>query len=82
MGDAIHIHHNDFYDNAVGISVDSISAGGHPGYPQDSLLVEQNKIYSNNLNPFEGETSASTPPCRPPVGTGMWIARRERQRRA
>jgi hypothetical protein len=73
MGDAIHIHHNNFYDNAVGISVDSISAGGHPGYPQDSLLVEHNKIYSNNLNPFEGDTGFD-PTVPAAVGTGMWIA--------
>ena len=73
MGDAIHIHHNDVYDNAVGISVDSLSAAGHPGYPQDSLLVEHNRIYSNNLNPFEGETGfAPTVPAA--VGTGAWIA--------
>jgi Right handed beta helix region len=73
MGDAIHIHHNDVYDNAVGISVDSISAGGHPGYPQDSTLVEHNRIYSNNLNPFLGE-SGFAPTVPAAVGTGAWIA--------
>jgi len=73
MGDAIHIHHNDFYDNAVGISVDSISAGGHPGYPQDSLLVDHNRIYSNNLNPFEGDTGFD-PTVPAAVGTGAWVA--------
>jgi Right handed beta helix region len=73
MGDAIHIHHNDFYDNAVGISVDSLSAGGHPGYPQDSILVEHNKIYSNNLNPFQGDTGFD-PTVLAAVGTGAWIA--------
>jgi Right handed beta helix region len=73
MGDAIHIHHNNFYDNAVGISVDSISSGGHPGYPQDSLLVEHNKIYSNNFNPFE-EGAGLVPTVPAAVGTGAWIA--------
>jgi hypothetical protein len=73
MGDAIHIHHNHIYDNAVGISVDSISAAGHPGYPQDSLLVEDNEIYSNNFNPFE-EDSDVAPTVPAAVGTGMWIA--------
>jgi hypothetical protein len=73
MGDAIHIVKNDVYDNAVGLSVDSISAAGHPGYPQDSLLVEENEIYSNNFNPFE--PSSDVPPTVPAaVGTGMWIA--------
>jgi hypothetical protein len=73
MGDAIHIHNNHFYDNAVGISVDSISAAGHPGYPQDSVLVEHNEIYSNNFNPFE-EGSDVHPTVPAAVGTGMWIA--------
>jgi hypothetical protein len=73
MGDAIHIVHNDIYDNAVGISVDSISAAGHPGYPQDSLLVEDNEIYSNNFNPFEPSSDVA-PTVPAAVGTGMWIA--------
>jgi hypothetical protein len=73
MGDAIHIHHNDFYDNAVGLSVDSVSAAGHPGYPQDSLLVDHNRIYSNNLNPFEGDPGFD-PTVEVAVGTGAWVA--------
>jgi Right handed beta helix region len=73
MGDAIHIVKNDVYDNAVGISVDSISAAGHPGYPQDSLLVEDNEIYSNNFNPFEPNSDV-VPTVPAAVGTGMWIA--------
>ena len=73
MGDAVRFRHNDFYDNAVGISVDSISTAGHPGYPQDSVLVEDNRIYSNNLNPFQDDVGfAPTVPAA--VGTGMWIA--------
>jgi hypothetical protein len=73
MGDAVHFHHNEVYDNAVGISVDSISAAGHPGYPQDSFLIEHNNIYSNNFNPFE-EGSDVHPTVPAAVGTGMWIA--------
>lgn len=73
MGDAVRLYRNNFYDNAVGISVDSISAAGHPGYPQDSLLVEDNNIYSNNFNPFE-EGSDVDPTVPAAVGTGMWIA--------
>lgn len=73
MGDAIHILKNDVYDNAVGISVDSISAAGHPGYPQDSLLVEKNRIHSNNLNPFQDDVGFE-PTVTAAVGTGMWIA--------
>jgi hypothetical protein len=73
MGDAVHLNQNEFYDNAVGISVDSISAAGHPGYPQDFLLLEDNEVYSNNFNPYEeGSDVAPTVPAA--VGTGMWIA--------
>jgi len=73
MGDAIDINHNDVYDNALGISVDSISSAGHPGYPQDKLLVEHNKIYSNNFNPYV-EGSDVVPTVGVAVGTGAWIA--------
>jgi hypothetical protein len=73
MGDAIHIHDNNVYDNAVGISVDSISAAGHIGYPQDSILVDHNKIYSNNLNPFARDIGFA-PTVDVAVGTGAWIA--------
>ena len=73
MGDAVHIHHNNFYDNVVGISVDSISAAGHPGYPQDSLLVEHNKIYSNNLNPYQ-QSVGFDPTVDAAVGVGAWVA--------
>jgi Right handed beta helix region len=73
MGDAVHIHDNNFYDNVVGISVDSISAAGHPGYPQDSLLVEDNKIYSNNLNPYAADVGFA-PTVDAAVGVGAWVA--------
>jgi len=73
MGDAVHFHHNNIYDNAVGLSVDSISAAGHPGYPQDSILVEHNKIYSNNLNPYAGDVGFD-PTVDAAVGVGAWIA--------
>jgi hypothetical protein len=74
MGDAVHMHHNNVYDNAVGLSVDSISAAGHPGYPQDSLLVEHNKIYSNNFNPYAEGSDVVPTVSNAAVGTGGWIA--------
>ena len=73
MGNAVHINHSDFYDNAVGFSTDTISAGGHPGYPQDSDLLEDNEFYSNNFNPFEPGSDIE-PRVPAAVGTGMWIA--------
>jgi hypothetical protein len=73
MGDAVHFHDNHFYDNVVGLSVDSISAAGHPGYPQDSILVEDNRIYSNNLNPYQGDVGFD-PTVDAAVGVGAWVA--------
>ena len=49
---AVWMHHNDFYDNALGFSTDVFTAAGHPGFPQDSDLIEDNEIYSNNFNPY------------------------------
>jgi hypothetical protein len=88
-GNAVWVHDNEFYDNTMGFSTDVFTAPGHPGFPQDSDLLEHNNFYSNNFNTY-------LPPCpgaqRPgpngpnqgcsdvvptipvPVGTGMWIA--------
>jgi hypothetical protein len=72
-GNAVHIHHNNFYGNALGIQTDIATAAGHPGFPGDSMLVEHNNIYSNNFNPYD-EGSDVDPAFPFPVGTGMWIA--------
>jgi hypothetical protein len=72
-GNAVWVHHNDFYDNALGLTTDVFTASGHPGFPSDSLLIEHNDIYSNNFNPYE-EGSDVVPTVPFPVGTGMWIA--------
>jgi hypothetical protein len=72
-GNAVHVHHNNFYDNALGFTTDVFTAAGHPGFPQDSDLVENNDFYSNNFNPYaEGSDVKPTVPF--PVGTGLWIA--------
>jgi hypothetical protein len=72
-GNAVHLHHNNLYDNALGFTTDVFTAPGHPGFPQDSDLIEHNNIYSNNFNPY-AEGSDITPTVPVPVGTGMWIA--------
>jgi hypothetical protein len=72
-GNAVWVHHNDFYDNALGLTTDVFTASGHPGFPSDSLLIEHNNFYSNNFNPYE-EGSDVEPTVPFPVGTGMWIA--------
>jgi hypothetical protein len=72
-GNAVWVHHNNFYDNALGLTTDVFTASGHPGFPSDSLLIEHNNFYSNNFNPYaEGSDVEPTVPF--PVGTGMWIA--------
>ena len=42
MGNAVRITHNDIYGNTAGISTDTISAAGHPGFPADSVQVDHN----------------------------------------
>src|SRR4051794_22724052 len=72
-GNAVHVHHNQIYDNALGLTTDVVTGAGHPGYPGDSMLIEKNVFRSNNFNPYE--PSSSVKPAFPyPVGTGMWIA--------
>jgi hypothetical protein len=63
MGNAVRITNNHIYGNTAGISTDTISAGGHPGFPADSVQIDNNWIYSNNLNLF-----APNPPVEPAVG--------------
>jgi hypothetical protein len=70
---AVHVDHNNFYDNALGFTTDVFTAAGHPGFPQDSDLVEYNSFYSNNFNPYV-EGSDVKPSVPVPVGTGLWIA--------
>jgi hypothetical protein len=73
MGNATHVYRNNFYDNVTGIATDSFYAGGHPGFPQDSAVFEQNQIYSNNFNIYgpHSDIESSTPV---PIGVGILIA--------
>jgi hypothetical protein len=88
-GNAIWIHHNKFYDNTMGYSTDVFTAPGHPGFPQDSNLLEHNDFYSNNFNSYlpacqgsqkpgpngPNQVCSDVKPAEPiPIGTGMWIA--------
>ena len=88
-GNAVWLHDNNFYDNSMGFSTDVFTAPGHPGFPQDSDLLEHNNFYDNNFNSYLPECPAGqkpgpsgpnqgcsdvTPTEPVPVGTGMWIA--------
>jgi hypothetical protein len=72
-GNTTYLHDNNFYDNALGFTTDVFTAPGHPGFPQDSDLIEHNNFYDNNFNPY-APSSDLVPSVPLPVGTGMWIA--------
>ncbi len=73
MGNATHVVRNNFYDNATGLATDSFYAGGHPGFPQDSAVYEDNNFYSNNFNIYgpQSDVKSVTPV---PIGVGVLIA--------
>jgi hypothetical protein len=88
-GNAVWVHHNELYDNTQGFSTDVFTAPGHPGFPQDSDLIENNDFYSNNFNTYlptcrAGESPGPNGPSQGctdvissvpvPVGVGLWIA--------
>ena len=72
-GNAVWVHNNNIYDNSLGLQTDVVTAAGHPGFPSDSMLVEDNRFYSNNFNTYDDKSDVD--PAFPfPVGTGSWIA--------
>ena len=70
MGNSVRITENHIYGNTTGISSDTLSAPGHPGFPADGMQIDNNLIYSNNLDLY-----GSNPPVEPlvpmPIGTGV-----------
>ena len=73
MGNATRVTESHFWDNGTAITTDSLYAGGHPGFPQDSARYDHNEIWSNNFNSFE-EGSDVVPRVPVPVGVGIFIA--------
>ncbi|HEX3279338.1 MAG TPA: right-handed parallel beta-helix repeat-containing protein [Thermoleophilaceae bacterium] len=74
MGNAVRITHNHIYGNTAGISTDTISAGGHPGFPADSVQIDHNWIYSNNLDLFKPNAPVTPRVGILPVGVGIFWA--------
>jgi hypothetical protein len=87
-GNSLWIHDNDFHHNSAGISFDSFFPN-HPGLPQDSSIVENNRLWSNNVNYYgywaDGtcdrpsaergyENGVVCPVVPVPVGTGILLA--------
>jgi hypothetical protein len=72
-GNAVHVLRNNIYDNTLGFNTDAVTAPGHPGFPGDTSLVENNNFFSNNFNPYvdESDVEAAFPY---PTGTGLWVA--------
>ena len=70
MGNAVRITRNHIYGNQTGISSDTLSAAGHPGFPADSSEIDHNFIYSNNLDLYRKNTPVE-PLVGVPIGTGI-----------
>ncbi|HEX4818412.1 MAG TPA: right-handed parallel beta-helix repeat-containing protein, partial [Nonomuraea sp.] len=66
-GDSVWVHDNEFYDNMVGATMDSLYPS-HPGLPQNHARFDNNRIYDNNRDYYR-HTRAGT--CaRPPAERG------------
>jgi hypothetical protein len=70
MGNAVRITNNHIYGNMTGISSDTLSSAGHPGFPADSSEIDHNYIYSNNLDLYREDTPVP-PLVGVPIGTGV-----------
>jgi hypothetical protein len=73
MGNGVRITRNHVYANSTGISSDTLSSAGHPGFPSDSLQIDNNYIYSNNLNLYRPDAPVE-PLVGVPVGSGVLMA--------
>jgi hypothetical protein len=73
MGNSVRVTKNHFYGNANGLTTDTLSAGGHPGFPADGMKIDNNWFYANNLDIYTDD-----PPFEPlvpqPVGSGFFWA--------
>lgn len=74
MGNAVRITKNNIYGNTAGISTDTVSAAGHPGFPADGVQIDRNLIYSNNLDLFEEGSPVEPVVGVLPVGVGVFWA--------
>ena len=77
-GNAVWLHDNALYGNSMGFSTDVFTAPGHPGFPQDSDLLEHNDIYSNNFNAYLPQCGAGQTPGPERAEPGLLRRRPER----
>ncbi len=73
MGNAVRITDNHVYGNTAGISSDTLSAGGHPGFPADGSQIDNNLIYSNNLDLYREDAPIDIL-VSVPIGAGIVYA--------
>ncbi|MDX6671429.1 MAG: hypothetical protein QOI91_1792 [Solirubrobacteraceae bacterium] len=73
MGNAVRITENHVYGNATGITSDTLSSAGHPGFPADSAEIDHNFIYANNFNVYT-TSSPVKPLVGVPIGAGVVYA--------
>lgn len=73
MGSNIHIVDNKFVNNSAGISLDSFYRAGHPGFPQNSTVIERNVIAHNNFDTY-GEDAWVKSSVQAPIGVGIFFA--------
>ncbi|NUT39949.1 MAG: hypothetical protein HOV86_08130 [Thermoactinospora sp.] len=66
-GDSMWVHDNEFYDNMVGATMDSLWPS-HPGLPQNHAKFENNKIYDNNRDYYRYTRDGTC--ARPPAERG------------
>lgn len=70
MGNSVRMTENHMYGNVAGVSSDTLSAPGHPGFPSDGMQIDNNYIYSNNLNLYS-DNPPITPLVPMPIGSGI-----------
>ena len=73
MGNAVRITDNHIYGNATGLTSDTLSSAGHPGFPADSVEVDHNFFYANNFNVYDAKSPVK-PLVGVPVGAGIVFA--------
>jgi hypothetical protein len=75
QGNHVWVHHNQFYDNGVGLVTDS--EPDHPNWPQKHLIVENNVFRDNNFNPYAADSDVMATVYSGdgivPVGTGVLL---------
>ena len=73
MGNSVRVTRNHIYGNANGLTTDTLSSPGHPGFPADGMKIDHNWFYANNLDIYR-EDPPFDPLVPQPVGTGFFWA--------